>query len=400
MGVDSFDVVVIGGGLVGLATAYQLLSRYPSLKISVLEKEERVAAHQSGHNSGVIHSGIYYKPGSLKAQNCIDGRRLLIEFCQKFEVPFEICGKIIVATEEKERSKLKSIYQRGVDNRISCSLLSCEQLKEIEPHCAGIEGIKVSDAGVVDFPGVAQKLVEQINIKGGEVRCEEELLAIKSSSTGLILTTSKSELRSKYLINAAGLYSDKVAKLYGLSSPYKIIPFRGEYYKLSEERSFLCRTLIYPVPDPAFPFLGVHLTRGIYGDVECGPNAVLALAKEGYSWGDLNFKEMLEIFSDIGVLKFMARYWKEGIAETIRSVSKQRFVSALQRLVPNIQSKDLVVGPRGVRAQAMIDGRLHDDFAWLEDEHSVHVLNAPSPAATSCLSIGLEISLRLSKRFS
>lgn len=395
------DIVIIGGGIVGLATALQLKQQNPSLKIVLLEKETELAKHQTGNNSGVIHSGIYYKPGSLKATNCIHGYKLLIDFCRKHEVPFELCGKIIVATEQKELPLLQNLFTRGRQNELeNLKMLSGEELKEYEPHVAGIAGIAVPQTGIVDYKKVADKYAEEIKKFGGEIILAERVIDIQLSAENAIVITQSKSYSTKLVINCAGLYSDKVARLTSKVVDVKIIPFRGEYYKLKKEKEYLVKNLIYPVPDPNFPFLGVHFTRMMKGGVEAGPNAVLAFKREGYKKTDIDLAELGESLAWPGFQKVAYRYWKTGFGEMYRSFSKAAFTKALQKLLPEVQESDLVEGGSGVRAQACDrTGGLVDDFLILEDKQVINVCNAPSPAATSSLAIGETVSRLALKRF-
>jgi L-2-hydroxyglutarate oxidase len=384
------DVIIVGGGIVGLATALKLLENKPGLKVLVVEKEKEVAVHQTGNNSGVIHSGLYYKPGSLKARNCIHGYNLLIDFCQKNDVPFDLCGKIVVATEEKELPLLKNLYDRGFQNGLkNFKMLNASQLKEYEPHVAGLAGFFVPQTGIVDYKVVAEKYAQQIRKLGGVILFNEKVVDIKMSNELTHVETTKSSQRAKILVNCAGLYSDKIARLSSENVDVKIIPFRGEYYKLKNEKEYLVKNLIYPVPDPNFPFLGVHFTRMMKGGVEAGPNAVLAFSREGYHKSDINLKEFGEAIAWPGFQKVARKYWRTGLGEMYRSFSKAAFTKALQKLIPEIQQADLVDGGAGVRAQACDrSGGLVDDFLILEEKQVINVCNAPSPAATSSLSIG------------
>ena len=395
-----YDVIIVGGGAVGLATALQLKTQNQNLKVVVIEKEPVVANHQTGNNSNVIHSGIYYKPGSLKAKNCIHGYNLLIDFCRKYEVPFDLCGKIIVATEEKELPLLKTIFDRGQQNGLSnLKMLNAEQLKEYEPHVAGIGGIHVPQTGIVDYRVVAEKYAEVLQRNGGELKLGEKVTDIRMEASGVTVVTQKSSYSGKLMVNCAGLYSDKIARLTSAKVDVKIIPFRGEYYKLKKEKEYLVKTLIYPVPDPNFPFLGVHFTTMVGGGVECGPNAVLAFAREGYKKSDINLSELSETIAWPGFRKVVSKYWRTGLGEIHRSYSKAAFTKALQKLLPEIREEDLVVGGAGVRAQACDrTGGLLDDFLILEDKQVINVCNAPSPAATSSLSIGQTVADWAKKR--
>lgn len=385
----------------GLASANQLLKNNPSLKVTLLEKEKSLARHQTGNNSGVIHSGIYYKPGSLKATNCIHGYNLLIDFCRINEIPFDLCGKIIVATEPYELPLLENLFIRGQQNGLeNLKRLTQTELKEYEPHVAGIAGIFVPQTGIVDYKVVAEKYGALIQQMGGTIMLDEKVLDIQLSPTGAVAVTSKTSYNTKLVVNCAGLYSDKIASLTHEKLNVKIIPFRGEYYKLKPEKEYLVKNLIYPVPDPNFPFLGVHFTRMMKGGVEAGPNAVLAFKREGYKKSDINLTELTESLAWPGFQKVAMKYWKTGFGEMYRSFSKAAFTKALQKLLPEIQENDLVNGGAGVRAQACDrHGGLVDDFLILEDNQVINVCNAPSPAATSSLSIGETIARRALSRF-
>lgn len=384
-----FQVAIIGGGIVGLATAWQLTRRYPGVSVVVLEKEAEVGAHQTGHNSGVLHSGIYYKPGSLRAQNCRTGKRAMEEFCAEHGVPYDICGKVIVAVAEAELPLLERIYQRGQENGVRCELVGPERLKELEPHAPGLRAIHVPEAGIVNFQAVARKLAELIEAAGGEVRCGARVRDVREASSPIALETTAGDFTADYVVACAGLQSDRVAKLTGVAPATKILPFRGEYYELKPEAQHLCRNLIYPVPDPNFPFLGVHFTRMIEGGVECGPNAVLAFAREGYRKTDIKLGDLCEALAYRGFRRMAWKYWRKGAAEMWRSWSKRAFVKALQRLMPEIRGDQLVPGRTGVRAQAVApDGTIVDDFVIQAEGRIVNVLSAPSPAATSSLNIG------------
>lgn len=380
---------IVGGGIVGLATAYQLLQRDPDASLTILEKEHAVAQHQSGHNSGVLHSGIYYQPGSLKATNCRAGKKAMEAFCTEHNIPFDICGKVIVAVDEGELPALERIFARGQANGVQCEIIDRERLLELEPHVQGIQAIHVPEAGIVDYKQVCRKLAELIQSRGGEIRLSARVTGIKRHSDKIVVESTSGQVTARSLISCAGLQSDRVAKLTGARPDVKIVPFRGEYFELTPDAQHLCKNLIYPVPDPKFPFLGVHFTRMINNTVECGPNAVLALAREGYGKTKLVPGDLLESLSYPGFLKLARQYWRVGAGEMWRSISKQAFVRALQRLIPEIRGNQLVAAPAGVRAQAVgSDGRMVDDFLILEDGPVVNVCNAPSPAATSCLTIG------------
>lgn len=396
-----YDVTIIGGGIVGLATALQLKVSNPFLNILLLEKESELARHQTGNNSGVIHSGLYYKPGSLKARNCIHGYNLLIDFCRQHEIPFELCGKIVVATEEKELPLLENLYVRGEQNGLkNLKRLSKDELKEYEPHVNGLRGIFVPQTGIVDYRLVAQKYGELIQQKGGTLNLNEKVLDIQHAPDSTVVITQKASYSTRLVINCAGLYSDKVARMTVPALNVKIIPFRGEYYKLRREKEYLVKNLIYPVPDPNFPFLGVHFTRMAKGGVEAGPNAVLAFKREGYKKTDINLSELGESLAWPGFQKVAAKYWRTGFGEMYRSFSKAAFTKALQKLIPEIQESDLVEGGAGVRAQACDrQGGLVDDFLILEEKHVINVCNAPSPAATSSLAIGESVAQLAMTRF-
>lgn len=386
----NYDIIIIGAGIIGLSTAYKLLEKNSSLQICILEKENTVAFHQTGHNSGVIHSGIYYKPGSLKAINCITGYKMLLDFCDENKITYDICGKIIVATEEKELTSLQTLFDRGNANGLSgTKIISKEEIKEFEPHATGIKGIFVPQTGIVDYKLVSKKIAELIKNKGAEINFGEEVLDIKIDGNEINVKTPKENYVSKVVISCAGLYSDKIAEMTNTKTDFRIIPFRGEYYKLRDSAKHLVKNLIYPVPDPEFPFLGVHFTKRIDGMIEAGPNAVLALRKEGYKKTDFDLSELVDTLSYKGFRKVAAKYWKTGFYEMYRSFSKNEFVKSLQRLIPSIRSEDVVEGGSGVRAQACDSkGKLIDDFLIIENEKVINICNAPSPAATSCLSIG------------
>ena len=386
----TYNIIVIGGGIVGLATALQLIRENPSLKIALLEKEDRVAKHQTGNNSGVIHSGIYYKPGSLKATTCIRGYKLLIDFCREHQVPFELCGKIIVASNEKEIPLLQNIYHRGIENGLTdLKKLRKEELKDYEPHMAGVEGLLVPQTGIVDYRLVAEAFQTLLKKNGVEIFLSTKAIAIREKNGIQEVVTPSQTFITQLVISCAGLYSDKVAGMNVPDLNVKIVPFRGEYYKLKKEKEYLVKNLIYPVPDPNFPFLGVHFTRMARGGVEAGPNAVLAFRREGYKKSDINLSELFETLAWPGFQKVAAKYWRTGLGEMYRSFSKSAFTKALQKLIPEIQQEDLIEGGAGVRAQACDrKGGLVDDFLIYETSKAIHVCNAPSPAATSSLAIG------------
>jgi len=391
-----WECAVVGGGLVGLATAWQLLRRGLS-NVVVLEKEGAVAQHQSGHNSGVIHSGLYYRPGSLKAENCVKGRRLLVEFCQEFGISHEICGKLVIATTPHEESLLDDLALRGQANGLQgITRLDHAGMRELEPAAAGNAALHVPETGVVDFVGVARVLVEQIRKAGGEVLTGWEVKGVSRLPDEWCLHGRNDLLYSKRLVNCAGLYSDRVARSSGAEVPVRILPFRGEYYGLQGQGAELVRHLIYPVPDPNLPFLGVHVTRQHDGVVEAGPNAVLATHREGYHRKDVSARDLWEMFSYTGTWHLARRFWRVGVAEYRRSFSRRLFLASLQRLVPALSLADMHPGPSGVRAQAVDkQGKLIDDFCIVRQPGAVHVLNAPSPAATACLSIGETVAGQL-----
>jgi len=385
-----FDVIIIGGGIIGLATAHKLLESKNNLRLCILEKESRIAQHQTGNNSGVIHSGIYYKPGSMKALNCIKGYKLLLDFCTKEEIHYELCGKVIVACNETEVHRLDKLYERGLENGLAkIRLIDRNELKEIEPYSEGIKAIHVPYAGIIDFEIVSDKFTERIQSKGGKIFLNEKVLKVRLGSYNEVETT-KNIYKTKVIINCGGLYSDALTQLtYRNKMPFRIIPFKGEYYKLKKERCNIVKSLIYPVPDPSFPFLGVHFTKKINGEVEAGPNAVLSFKKEGYNKYDFDVEDTFNIFTWQGFYKIASKYWKTGYDEFYRSYSKKAFVNALGRLVPEVNVNDLSEGGIGVRAQACSrDGKLIDDFLILKENNIINVCNAPSPAATSSLAIG------------
>lgn len=397
-----YQVIIVGGGIVGLATALQLLRNNHKIKLAVLEKENQIAQHQTSHNSGVIHSGIYYKPGSLKAQNCIDGVNRLITFCKENHIPFEQCGKLIVALTPEELPRLEEIYRRGSANGVpGIQMLGPEQIKEIEPHAVGLRAIHCPSTGIIDYQQVAKAYAEKIKLLGGDIHLGEEVCKIIKKNDSLTIVTKKNEYQSSYLINCAGLHSDHIARMADPSiTTQQIIPFRGEYYDLVPEKRALVKGLIYPVPDPKFPFLGVHLTRMINGGVEAGPNAVLALAKEGYKKNHINLRDCARLAGYRGMWMLGLRHWKMGLYEIYRSMVKKAFVKDVQRLMPAIQEKDLIPGNAGVRAQMVTrSGKMVDDFLIVEKDHMIHILNAPSPAATASLSIGHKVAGRAISHF-
>jgi len=384
-----YDFAVVGGGLLGLATARALLTRHPGASLVLLEKEVGVAMHQSGRNSGVLHSGIYYKPGSLKAQLNANGRQAMLDFCQEQDVGHELCGKVILATKENELSVLAALYARATENHLDVHLINPSELTEIEPHAWALKALWVPQAGIVDFKGVASRLASQLTAKGVHLKFSAQLLNFSKVAHGLLLETSVGKVRARFAINCAGLYSDRLARLTGIDPGVRIVPFRGEYFRLKPEARNLVRGLIYPVPDPLLPFLGVHLTKMLDGEVLAGPNAVLSLYREGYQSRDFSFRDTLESLSYSGFWRMILPNLRTGLSEMTRSWNVDAFARALQHLVPEIRSGDLLPGQAGVRAQAVgKDGKLVDDFVFAKGERWLHILNAPSPAATACLAIG------------
>jgi L-2-hydroxyglutarate oxidase len=396
-----YDFTIIGAGIVGLSTAYKLSLKYPDASILVLEKEDHVAAHQTGKNSGVVHSGIYYKPGSYKAKNCVDGRHQLVDFCKKHDVKMEVCGKVIVATDDSEVPKLKEIYERGLKNEIEgIQLIGENRLKELEPYVNGIAAIHVPCSGIVDYAGMCRVLMKLLQDGNGTVQFNSEVSNISNKGNEIVIIAGGEKIQSQYLINCAGLYSDHVAKFAGVHSPVKIVPFKGEYYELKPDAQYLVKNLIYPLPNPEFPFLGVHFTRMALGGVECGPNAVFAFKREGYNKLSFNLKETTETFNFPGFWKMAKEHWRMGLDEYKRSFSKKAFVKGLQKLIPSIQEEHLEVSPSGIRAMALQpNGEILDDFYFEVVDRQIHVLNAPSPAATAGLAIGDEIVKRVVKHF-
>lgn len=389
-----YNVVVIGGGIVGLASALKIKEKNPNYKVAVLEKERTIAQHQTGHNSGVIHSGLYYKPGSFKAKNCVDGYKMLLQFCDEEEIPYELCGKVVVATQDTQLDALNTLFERGQANGLDgIKKLNAEEIKEHEPHVAGVAGLFVPQTGIIDYTEVANKYAEKFKHFGGEILSSNEVKSFREEKGFIHVNTENERLTTRVVVNCSGLYTDKIAKLSGAKIDYKIIPFRGEYYKVKPEKQHLVKNLIYPVPDPNFPFLGVHFTRHIDGSIEAGPNAVLAFAREGYKKGNVNMKEFFGSLFYPGFLRVAGKYWKTGMGEMYRSYSKAAFTKALQELIPEIQKKDLVRGGAGVRAQACDrKGGLIDDFLVAEHDKFINVGNAPSPAATSSLAIGERVA--------
>ena len=396
----TYDIVIVGGGIVGLATA-MALSRREALSLILIEAEEKLASHQTGHNSGVIHSGLYYKPGSSKARNCVEGREAMYRFCSEHGIAHEACGKIVVATSEEELPALTKLQERGTANGLeNIRQLTAEELQEYEPHTAGLAGLHVPQTGIVDYVQVAGKFAELASMAGAEIRKDCRFKGARHETGGIVVETTAGALHCRYLINCAGLQCDRVARMCGWRPGIKIIPFRGDYYELAPDRTALVRNLIYPVPDPKFPFLGVHFTRMIHGGVEAGPNAVLAMAREGYGKWSLSLRDLGETLAFRGFWRMGLRHWRMGLGEIYRSLSKRAFVTALRRLLPELQLADVVAAGAGIRAQAVKpNGELVDDFHIEQDNRMIHVLNAPSPAATASISIGKTIAEMAHKQF-
>jgi len=401
-----YDLTIIGGGILGLATAMKVLARHPRTRLLILEKEAGLARHQTGHNSGVIHSGLYYRPGSAKARNCVSGRKELIAFCEEHNIPFEICGKVVVALSDSEIPRLEELHKRSAANGLQgVEVIGPERLREIEPHATGVKGLFVPETGIVDYIKVSEAYANKVRNNGGDIRLSHQVLGILRRDNEIVLQTSQGDYRTSHLINCCGLQSDLVAKLAGAErsageEEHKIIPFRGEYYKIAPEKQYLVRNLIYPVPDPTFPFLGVHFTRMARGGVEAGPNAVFAYAREGYRHTDINLRDLMGTVTFKGFWAMTGKYWQTGFGELYRSLSKSAFVRALQKLLPEIQADDLVPGGSGVRAQAVsASGGLVDDFVIKASANAIHVLNAPSPGATASLAIGQQICEMAEKNF-
>ena len=389
---SQYDMLIIGGGLIGLATAYHYLQQHPDAKLALLEKESAVGQHQSGRNSGVLHSGIYYKPGSHRAAMCRTGKAMMEQFCVEQDVDFDLCGKVIVAKEESELPAMQRIFERGQANGVACELIGRERLLEIEPHVRGVQAIHVPEAGIADYPAVSQKLAQLVGELGGEVICNARVTGIRESASEVVVESERGDFSAETLIACAGLYSDRIATLAGVTSDIKIVPFRGEYYQLRKSAEHVCRGLIYPVPDTRFPFLGVHFTKMIEGGVDCGPNAVLAFAREGYTKTTFNGRDLLDVLRYSGFQKLAFKYWGYGLGEMWRSVNKRAFVTALQELIPSVTAADLAPHPAGVRATALTPtGDMYDDFAFAQTARTFHVINAPSPAATASLAIGQHI---------
>lgn len=387
-----YDFSIVGGGIIGLSTGMALAKCYPNAKILVLEKENSWAMHQTGHNSGVIHSGIYYKPGSFKAKFAREGSQSMIAFCKKYGIEHDICGKVIVATKAEELPLLDQLYQRGIENQLTIEKTSASELKEIEPHVNGLAAIKVPMAGIVNYTEVCKTFISLIEKNNGHLYLNTKVENIIENKDDITIETNQGSFKTRFLINCAGLHSDRVAKLAGLKTDMRIIPFRGEYFKLKTEKRYLVKNLVYPVPNPNFPFLGVHFTRMIGGHIEAGPNAILSLKREGYLKTDFNLKDIVEVINYGGFWRLASKYWKEGLDEMHRSLSKAAFVRSLQQLIPEIQAEDLEPATAGVRAQALrADGSLVDDFHIINGKNSIHICNAPSPAATASIEIGRAI---------
>ena len=397
---QTFDLAVVGGGIVGLATAYQFTQRFPGRRVVLLEKEGRVATHQTGHNSGVLHSGIYYKPGSLKAATCRAGKKAMEAFCAAEGIAHEICGKVIVAVADVDLPALQMIYERGQANGVNCALIDKSRLAELEPFAAGVQAIHVPETGIVNYRQVCERLAQKVLQAGGEVVFQARVTGIKQHTDSAVVTATIGDYAARQVVNCAGLHSDRVARTAGQNPGAKIVPFRGEYFALKPEAHKFCRNLIYPTPDPQFPFLGVHFTRMVDGSVECGPNAVLAFGREAYKFHQINPRDLFESLTYSGFLRMAAKHWRMGLGEMWRSLNKKAFVRALQRLVPEIRSEHLEAAPAGIRAQVVApDGGLVDDFMILEAKRVVSVCNTPSPAATASLEIGTTVVDRLAPRF-
>ena len=403
---SQYDLTIVGGGIIGLATALKIGRAHTDLRLLLLEKEAELARHQTGNNSGVIHSGLYYRPGSLKARSCVAGRKELMAFCDENGIPYEICGKVVVATTQEELPRLDELQRRGLANGLQgLEIIGPERLKELEPHAIGIKGLYVPETGIIDYKKVAAAYADKARDAGGDIRLSQKVVGILDRPAELVLQTTGGDYRTKHVINCCGLQSDLVARMArdqtrAAAPEHRIIPFRGEYYKLTPERQFLVRNLIYPVPDPTFPFLGVHFTRMARGGVEAGPNAVFAYAREGYRHTDINLRDLWRTISFAGFWGMTGKYWQTGFGELYRSLSKAAFVRALQKLLPEIRESDLIPGGAGVRAQAVsASGALIDDFVLEQSRNAIHVLNAPSPGATASLAIGEQICALAEKQF-
>ena len=403
---SQYDLTIVGGGIIGLATALKIGRAHPALRLLLLEKEAELARHQTGNNSGVIHSGLYYRPGSLKARSCVAGRKELMAFCDETNIPYEICGKVVVATSREELPRLDELHRRGLANGLEgLEIIEPERLKELEPHAIGIKGLYVPQTGIIDYKKVAGTYADKVRDAGGDIRLSQKVVGILDRPAEIVLQTTGGDYRTKHVINCCGLQSDLVARMSrdrtrAAAPEHRIIPFRGEYYKLAPERQFLVRNLIYPVPDPTFPFLGVHFTRMARGGVEAGPNAVFAYAREGYRHTDINLRDLWSTISFAGFWRMTGKYWQTGFGELYRSLSKAAFVRALQKLLPEIRESDLIPGGAGVRAQAVsASGALIDDFVIEQSRNAIHVLNAPSPGATASLAIGQQICTLAEEQF-
>jgi (S)-2-hydroxyglutarate dehydrogenase len=397
MGVRRKRVVIVGGGIVGLATALKLAEARPNLAITVLEKEPGVGRHQTGNNSGVLHCGLYYKPGSAKARLAVNGIREMVEFCQRHQIAHEVCGKIVVAVDDAELPRLRNLHQRGQENGLrGLQWLRTEEMREIEPHVAGLAALRVPQEGIVDFPEVTRTMVRLLEATGHHVICNAEVVQLREMDDAWVVLTRADDHEADFIVNCGGLQCDRISRLAGERPATRIVPFRGEYFEIKPERQHLVNHLIYPTPDPQFPFLGVHYTRMIHGGIEAGPNAVLAFAREGYKLSDIEPADLFDSVTFPGLWRFLAKYPSVAVHELVRSLSKSLFTKTLQRLVPEIRSDDLIPGGAGVRSQAMSpDGELVQDFDLLERPNALHVLNAPSPAATASLAIGGEIASRI-----
>jgi L-2-hydroxyglutarate oxidase len=395
------DLLIVGAGIVGLATALEVTRRFPNMRIIVVEKEDHVAAHQTGHNSGVIHSGLYYKTGSLKARNCVAGAASMKRFCQENGVPYEECGKLVVATSDDEVPRLEALHERGNANGVpGLRMLPREEIREFEPHCVGLRALHVPSTGIVDYATVAQKYAELIQRAGGQIVFNAKVIGLRQDNQGNMVETEAETFRSHYVVNCAGLYSDAITRMAGLQTNLEIIPSRGEYYEIRHERRSLVKNLIYPVPDPRFPFLGVHFTRRVNGSVEAGPNALLAFRREGYKGAPPDLREAAQMMRFAGFWKMARKHWQKGVEEQYRAWMKSAFTKALQRLVPELTESDLAPGGSGVRAQAVdANGNLVDDFHFVHSGRMIHVCNVPSPAATASLEVGKEIVEMMAERF-